>query len=229
MTLLGLAAGAAATAHAGPALSQPFPGLGRRLGVESAVPGAGTVALTFDDGPHPQGTPAVLAALADAQAVATFFLVGEQVARDPGLAREIVAAGHAVGVHGDRHRGLLALGPEETRAELDRGHDRVAAAVGFPVDRYRPAFGVLSGAALAHARRRGWRTLLWTQWGRDWERRASAGSIAARCTRRLGGGSVVLLHDADHYATPGSWRATAAALPRILERAAELGLRTVTA
>ena len=62
------------------------------------------VGLTFDDGPHPQGTPATLDALSAAGATATFFLVGEQVARWPGLAAEIAAAGHEIGLHGYRHR-----------------------------------------------------------------------------------------------------------------------------
>jgi hypothetical protein len=53
--------------------------------------------------------------------------------------------------------------------------------------------------------------------GRDWQRRATADSIAARVTRALRGGEVILLHDADHYSAPGSWRRMVAALPRILE------------
>ena len=109
-----LATGAAA-AWAAPALAPVVPGVAAALRVPTrcAVPGA--VAITFDDGPHSQGTPAVLAALAAADARATFFLVGEQVRRDPGLAAEVAAAGHAVAVHGDRHRNLLRLTPRSRR------------------------------------------------------------------------------------------------------------------
>ena len=64
---------------------------------------------------------------------------------------------------------------------------------------------------------RGWRTLLWSQWGRDWEARATPASITARVTDGGGEGSVLLLHDADDYSAPGSWRRTAAALPRVLD------------
>src|SRR5690242_13506884 len=74
---------------------------GRRQGgrTEASGPvGGGHVALTFDNGPHPQGTPAVMEALAAAGATATFFLVGEQVERRPALAAELVAAGHEVGL-----------------------------------------------------------------------------------------------------------------------------------
>ena len=73
-------------------------------------PVAPGVALTFDDGPHPEGTPAVLEALARAGARATFFVVGEQVQRRPALVAEIAAAGHVVALHGYRHRLQLRLG-----------------------------------------------------------------------------------------------------------------------
>ena len=206
---------AAAAVHFLPAAAQPLPVLRPLLGIASATAYDG-VALTFDDGPHPAGTIAVLDALAAHDAKATFFLVGEQTVRYPDVAREIVAAGHQLGVHGDRHRNLLRLTPRQAREDLDRGAARIADATGVEAMLYRPPYGILSAAALRHARRRGWRTLLWTHWGRDWEPSATVTSIATRLTGRLERGSVLLLHDADHYAAPDSWRATAAAVPRVL-------------
>jgi peptidoglycan/xylan/chitin deacetylase (PgdA/CDA1 family) len=214
-------------AHALPAASKPLARVGAALGVDSTTTGG--VALTFDDGPHSQGTPAVLEALAAHGAPATFFLVGEQVARYPELAREIVAAGHRVALHGDRHRNLLRLTPGATRRDLDAGAARIGRVTGVVPTLYRPPYGVLSAAALAHARRRGWRILLWSHWGRDWERGATVDSITARVTCNVGAGSVLLLHDADHYSTLGSWRATAAAVERVLRRLTALGLPLVTA
>ena len=79
---------------------------------------------------------------------------------------------------------------------------------------------MLNAAALRLARARGWRTLLWSHWGRDWEARATPESIAARVTDGAGEGSVLLLHDADDYGAAGSWRRTVAALPRVLGDAA---------
>ncbi|HEV3047339.1 MAG TPA: hypothetical protein VGY13_08260, partial [Solirubrobacteraceae bacterium] len=70
-------------------------------------------------------------------------------------------------------------------------------------------------------------TLLWSQWGRDWEAAATPESIAALLTGGAGEGSVLLLHDADDYSAPGSWRRTAAALPRVLDELAGRGLRPV--
>ena len=75
----------------------------------------------------------------------------------------------------------------------------------------------------------GWRTLLWSQWGRDWERSASPSSIAALVTADAGEGSVLLLHDADDYGAPGSWRKTLAALPVVIETMRARGVEAVLA
>ena len=131
----------------------------------------------------------MLGVLERAGARATFFLVGEQVRRDPALAREIVAAGHAVALHGDRHRCLLRLTPRALDDDLDarrrdgrRRHRPRAAAVPPAVRRSTapPAWRSL--------RRRGWRRLLWSRWGRDWAARARPAAIAARATRDLSRG-----------------------------------------
>jgi peptidoglycan/xylan/chitin deacetylase (PgdA/CDA1 family) len=208
-----------------PGLAGAWPALRAPLGVEDRTQSGTGYALTFDDGPHAEGTPAVLELLADAGVGATFFLVGEQVQRNPSLAREIVAAGHGIGVHCQRHRNLLRLTPQQTRADIERAEAIIAETTGVTPTLYRPPYGVLNAAALRLARSRGWRTLLWSQWGRDWERRATAASIAALVTKGVDQGSVLLLHDADDYSAPGSWQNTVAALPRVLETLAERDLQ----
>jgi peptidoglycan-N-acetylglucosamine deacetylase len=212
-----------------PALAAALPALRRPLGVEDRTASGRGFALTFDDGPHAQGTPAVLELLAGAGVHATFFLVGEQIARNPALAGEVVAAGHDVGVHCHRHRNLLRLAPVQVRADIDRATAALEDATGVSPLLYRPPYGVLNAAALRLARARGWRTLLWSHWGRDWEARATPDSIARRVTDGAGEGSVLLLHDADDYSAPGSWGRTLAALPQVLATLAERGLRPVAA
>jgi peptidoglycan-N-acetylglucosamine deacetylase len=204
-----------------------WPALRGPLGVEDRTSSGTGYALTFDDGPHPQGTPAVLEILAREGVRATFFLVGEQVRRNPSLAREIVAAGHWIGLHCDRHRNLLRLTPSQVRRDIARAQDTIERASDRAVGLYRPPYGVLNASALRIARERGWRTLLWSHFGKDWQGHATPDSIAARVTRGAGPGSVLLLHDADDYSAPGSWRRTSAALPPILEILAERGLRPV--
>jgi peptidoglycan/xylan/chitin deacetylase (PgdA/CDA1 family) len=225
-----VAAGATlgAAAWAAPAPAAHVPALCRALGISRRLDlGLGAVGLTFDDGPHPQGTPAVLDALAAAGAHATFFVVGEQLRAHPGVAREIVAAGQRLAVHGDRHLCTSLRAPRALRADLDRCAALVEELSGVTPSRYRPPFGIFSPLALAEARRRGWTPLLWSAWGRDWSARATPAAIAARATGALREGDVVLLHDADHYSAAGSWQRTAQALPRILDELAARGLRAV--
>jgi hypothetical protein len=128
----------------------------------------------------------------------------------PRLAAEIAAAGHGVGVHGYRHRNQLRLSPGALERDLDRAAEVIGEATGSRCEVYRPPYGIFSFPGLALVRRRGLRPLLWSRWGRDWRASATAGSIAAKVGRGLSGGDVLLLHDADHYSAPGSWRATAA-------------------
>jgi peptidoglycan-N-acetylglucosamine deacetylase len=210
-----------------PGLAGAWPALRRPLGVEDRAAGGRGYALTFDDGPHVQGTPAVLEILAAAGVRASFFLVGEQVRRNPALAREILAAGHSIGLHCDRHRNLLRLAPWQVREDIARALASIEDASGCSPLLYRPPYGVLNATALRVARGHGWRTLLWSQWGRDWEARATSASITARVTDGVQEGSVLLLHDADDYSAPGSWRRTAAALPGVLEILAARGFQPV--
>jgi peptidoglycan/xylan/chitin deacetylase (PgdA/CDA1 family) len=69
--------------------------------------------------------------------------------------------------------------------------------------------------------------VLWSQWGKDWQAEATPASIAARVTDGVRDGSVLLLHDADDYSAPDSWRRTVAALPRVLDALAQRGLHPV--
>jgi peptidoglycan/xylan/chitin deacetylase (PgdA/CDA1 family) len=233
----GLAAAGVATAYWLPALAgidirvpalERFAGALRcGLSVESHTPDGAGFALTFDDGPDAHGTPAVLERLAEARVVATFFLVGEQVQRNPGLVGEIVAAGHAVGIHCQRHRNLMWLTPRQVRHDLDRAAASIEELTGRRLELYRPPYGILNSAALGVARSNGWRTVLWSDWGRDWEHSATADSIATLLLDGARPGSVGLLHDSDRYGATDSWRRTAESLPRVLAGLAERSLPAV--
>lgn len=212
-----------------PAPAPVVPLLADVFGIRLRLRSPHGIALTFDDGPHPQGTPAVLEQLARANARATFFLVGEQVEHRPSLAAEVAAAGHEIGVHGYRHTLLLRRMPWELSEDLARAGDVIGAATGVEATCYRPPYGVFSSAGLVLVRRRGWSPLLWSRWGRDWTRHATAAGIARRATSNLSGGDVVLLHDADFYSSAGSWAKTAAALPSIIDAARATGEPLVSA
>ena len=171
---LGVLVAAAAAAHAAPSFAAlpalRFPGVTCRRAAEN-------LALTFDDGPAPDGTPAVLQALAAAGLTATFYVVGEQVERHPEVLAEIVAGGHPVGLHGYRHVPHALMTPRAVLADLERGLAVVEDATGLPVASLRAPYGAASLATLRFAASQGLEVAGWSRWGRDWERRATPGSI----------------------------------------------------
>jgi peptidoglycan/xylan/chitin deacetylase (PgdA/CDA1 family) len=122
-------AAAAAAGYWFPAASAVLRPLGAAFDITYRETTRNAVSLTFDDGPHPQGTPAVLDTLERYGARATFFLVGEQVLRYPALAAEIVAAGHRIGLHCHRHRLLLRLAPWTLENDLRRAEGAIVDAV----------------------------------------------------------------------------------------------------
>ncbi len=220
---------AAAAAWSAPALAPVAPAACRAFGIPRTLPdGSRGAALTFDDGPHSEGTPALLDLLGEAGARATFFLVGEQVERLPELAARIAREGHAIALHGHRHRNLLRVPPRALARDLARGARVIEEASGRRPLLYRPPYGIFSPAGLALARRRGLRPLLWSRWGHDWRGSRPPHAIASELTAELRDGDVLLLHDADHYSDRGCWRNTLAAMPAVLRALEQRGLTAVT-
>lgn len=221
---LAIGAALAAIAHAGPALASIAP-LRQRCAPRLAGSGLpDRVALTFDDGPDPLYTPRLLRLLDDLGVTATFFLLGNMLERQPQLGRDIVAAGHEIGLHGYQHRVLLRVGPAATYADLAQGRDIIEEVTGVAVTWWRPPYGVLTGPALASAAALGLRPVLWTAWGKDWTSHATAASVLATVESGLRPGGTVLLHDSDCTSAPGSSAATLAALPTLVERIRARGL-----
>ena len=125
--------------------------------------GPPSVALTFDDGPHPRHTPAILELLAKEDAKATFFLQGEQAEREPGLVRAIHAAGHAVGNHGYTHQRPAEIGVARYIENALRTRALLEQMVGAPVGRlFRPPYGVVGLRPFLGLIRRGFRIVHWS-------------------------------------------------------------------
>lgn len=184
------------------------------------------VALTFDDGPHPKATPAVLDRLEELGLRATFFPLGALAERDPDAIHEIARRGHGIGTHGYAHDRHLLRSPRWVRRDLDAAAN-VMAGLRHQPTWYRPTYGQLTGATLAAARANGWRTVLWSAWGREWATTDPV-EVARRITRRLWPGSVVLLHDNDAFGSPGMWRVALDALEIVAAELERRGLESVT-
>jgi peptidoglycan/xylan/chitin deacetylase (PgdA/CDA1 family) len=155
---------------------------------------SGCVALTYDDGPHPEITPRLLDVLGQCGARATFFVVGERATAHPELVRRMVGEGHSVGTHSMHHRDLRRAPVAVARAEVNDGRRAVEDIVGLPVPLFRPPHGHLSARSALVLRKGQWQTCLWTTDGYDWKPQATSSSVVESASRVEDGG-IVLLHD----------------------------------
>ena len=191
---------------------------------ERADAGRGTAALTFDDGPDEDATPAVLEALEDIGVRATFFMLGEQLMRHQALGREVVARGHEIALHGFGHEAHERLSPQQARDDLARGLGAVEAATGRRPRFYRPPYGRFSEHSFEACRKLELEPVYWSGWGADWEP-VPAERIAELAGRDLADGAILLLHDSARYAYRASAAPTAGALALISERALAAGVQ----
>ena len=191
-----------------------FPGIER-------VP-EGNVVLTFDDGPGQDMTPLVLEELSRANVRATFFMLGSQVAREAGLAREVCAAGHELALHGYDHLRYDKIGPDTARRDLEQGLRVIERVTGAQPRWFRPPFGRLSAASFEATRQLKLEIAYWSSWGLDWEE-ASPEDIEWEVQSTLSGGAIVLLHDTALYGRRASAVATAQAITSIVEHGRERG------
>jgi peptidoglycan/xylan/chitin deacetylase (PgdA/CDA1 family) len=181
------------------------------------------VALTFDDGPDPDGTPAVLDALDAIGVKATFFLVGEQVKAAPMLAREVANRGHEIGLHGGTHTSQRDLEDWKVKDEMAYGLGTLEVATGRRPTRFRPPYGVFSAAGYEACRALKLEPVYWSAWAMDWET-ISAERILDIVERDLEPGAIVVLHDSARYGHRPDVAATVEALPLVAAAAAERGL-----
>jgi peptidoglycan/xylan/chitin deacetylase (PgdA/CDA1 family) len=185
----------------------------------------GEVALTFDDGPDPEVTPQVLDILDRHRARATFFCIGERAAAHPDICRDIVARGHRIENHGQRHphhASLFGLGG--WRREVGDGLRTIERITGRRPQYFRAVAGLRNpflDPVLGHF---GLRLATWTRRGYD-TRCGDADTVFRRLTRGLGAGDILLMHDG-HAARDGNGvPVVVAVLPRLL---AELASRRLT-
>lgn len=205
------------------------PGRARRWrrfpGLERIEPG-GRAVLTFDDGPDPEATPAVLEALDLAGVHATFFLLGSRLATHPELAREVVSRGHEIGLHGYNHHRHDRIEGTLSRSDLTEGFVAIEETLGIRCRWYRPPYGKMSAASAEVCQELGMTPVYWSAWGLDWEA-VAAERIAQVVSDQLDDGGIVLLHDSARFARRPSAQPTAQAIPTIVRRAQDTGLSLV--
>ena len=178
------------------------------------------VAITFDDGPHPQNTPRLLDMLRARNIKATFYVIGRSVDLYPQIVRRTVAEGHEIGNHTHSHRLLSKLSDSEVRSELSRCQDAIARAAGVRPRTMRPPYGGLlqRQRVMVHAEF-GYPTILWSVDPLDWKRPGPS-VVASRILSGTTAGGIVLAHDLHSQ--------TVDAMPATLDGLLRRGFKFVT-
>lgn len=160
-------------------------------------PGSRTMALTYDDGPNDPWTLRLLEVLERHSVKATFFVIGRYVEQRPEIARAVVAAGHALGLHTWDHPNLIFKGTAEVRSQLERTQRVLFDTTGVETKLMRPPFGARRPATLRVVREMGLVPVMWNVTCYDWKP-TTPEKILAHAERQMRGGDVILLHDGGH-------------------------------
>jgi peptidoglycan/xylan/chitin deacetylase (PgdA/CDA1 family) len=166
----------------------------RSLGTFCVSTDEQVVALTYDDGPHPEHTPRLLDVLAAAKARATFFVLAEPAREHPEIVRRAVAEGHEIALHGADHRSLIGRRTTEVTRSVLEARRVVEDVAGVAVALYRPPYGRHTPAQARALHRAGLELVVWSGDAGDWVHDEPV-NIADRAWARVFPGAIVLLHD----------------------------------
>lgn len=179
------------------------------------------IAITFDDGPHPEFTPRLLDTLKERQIHATFYMVGRNVTAYPKIVKRMVDEGHEVANHSWSHPSLSGMGTESVRSQLKRTHEAIVKACGVAPLTYRPPYGAIRlqqrGAIQVEF---GYPTIIWDVDPLDWKTPRSVKRVHDQVLSQTRNGSIVLLHDIH--------QTTVDAMPATLDALMERGYKMVT-
>ncbi len=183
------------------------------------------IALTFDDGPS-EGTPALLEVLERFRVPATFFQCGANVDRLPGVAREVLAAGHEIGNHSQTHPLFCFRSPGFMEQEIRRAQETIGEHTGAKPVWFRAPFGVRWFGLDGAQRRTGVGGVMWTVIGYDWKRKAEG--VAARIQSRVENGAILCLHDGRELRARPDIGVTVEAVQRLVPLLLDRGYRFET-
>lgn len=183
------------------------------------------IALTFDDGPHPDYTPQLLSVLDHYRIPASFFWLGRCVQRCPQIAQSIYQRGHWIGLHGYDHQSFHRLSTAQLQQTLVQTQDAIEQACGLLPERVRdvrPPNGIFTPQTLANFRQWGYRPVMWSVVPEDWVK-PGVPVVEKRVLQQTCNGSIIVLHDGQ-YGGEDVAETTARIIPQLLA----LGYQFVT-
>jgi peptidoglycan/xylan/chitin deacetylase (PgdA/CDA1 family) len=167
----------------------------------SGIKDSAAIALTFDDGPHPQYTPQLLSALRKYSIPASFFWLGAYVQQSPEVARAVYEEGHWIGLHGYDHHPFIQMKASVLQNNLERTQAAIAQACGLDfaqvqkeVVDVRPPNGVFTANTLNLLRQWNYRPVMWSLITEDWTQPGRS-VIVHRALQQVQNGSLIVLHD----------------------------------
>jgi peptidoglycan/xylan/chitin deacetylase (PgdA/CDA1 family) len=170
-----------------------------RVSIPSGSPP--TLFLTFDDGPNPEWTPALLDALKETGAVATFFLIDAHITEETaGIVSRIASEGHAIGLHTGSRKPVV-MAPDALAAQLTRTAERIASITGErPCRMFRPHAGWRSATMYRALEAIDYRLVGWSwgMWDWDWWRTPRGDRVSAKLARKASSGDIIVIHDGHH-------------------------------
>ena len=194
---------------------------------QNRIKKSGRIYLTFDDGPHPDSTPQILALLRKYNAKATFFVIGENVLKYPYIMRQIIDAGHEIGEHSFSHKFPWLCDPYRSLLDLMRGN-RVLNDYRQVEDKklFRPPYGKLNMISLIYVFLTQRKFVFWNVDPKDYKQ-DSGEKIADLVSKKLLPGNVILLHDGRRKLNK-DLQTTGTAVEIILQQAKQKGIRLST-
>jgi polysaccharide deacetylase family sporulation protein PdaB len=177
-------------------------------------------ALTFDVAWGNEDMGEILAILKENKVKATFFLTGEWVSKYPEEVKKMVREGHEIGNHGNHHKYMTQLSPEEQKREILDLHEKVKAVTGLEMDLFRPPYGDYDEKVVITAKECGYQSVQWSVDSLDWKEYGKEAMIAQTVDHKeLKNGAILLLHTGTLY--------TKEALPEIIKGIREKGYQCV--
>ena len=188
--------------------------------------GAPTIYLTYDDGPNPTATPALLDVLAREGVRATFFVIPDHLtpATAP-IVRRALAEGHGVALHSGS-RALMLKSPDDLARLLEAQAARIASLTGHALcPLFRPHAGWRGGAMYEGLEQAGYRLAGWSfgMWDWHWWRRPDPRALADRLASKASDGDIVVMHDGHHENPRADRLATVEATARLIARLRDRG------